>query len=243
MRPHKIGLSAAWAAKWGLRRMGLEIRRAGPGRFPDLADFLAARQVAVVLDIGANRGQFGTALRKRGYRGQIVSFEPIEAVYREIEAVAARDGNWKTHHLALGAAPGRAVLNVSRDSEFSSMLDQSPAALRYHTETVVIGREQVSVACLDDIYAMPASGAVFLKVDTQGYERFVLDGAREVLRQVVGVQMELPIVHLYENSWSLTEALTYMDDAGFALAQVLPISWLKEDRVSAVEIDAVFRRK
>ncbi len=84
---------------------------------------------------------------------------------------------------------------------------------------------------------------MFLKIDTQGYERPILDGAREVLSQVVGVQLELPLVHLYENTWSLGDALVYMGDAGFVLAQLTPVNCLREGPVSAIEINGVFRRR
>jgi FkbM family methyltransferase len=226
-----------------LRRFGLDIHRVGPGRSPDLADFLAARQVDVVLDVGANLGQFGLELRDRGYRGQIVSFEPIASVFRELKAVAERDGNWHAHHLALGAAAGRALLNVSYTSLFSSFLEQAPAAQRFDPSAAVARQEEVAVACLDDVFAPFRRRNVFLKIDTQGYERLILEGARDALSQVVGVQLELPLVHLYKETWSLTDALVYMGDAGFVLAQLTLVNWLREDPASAIEIDGVFRRR
>jgi FkbM family methyltransferase len=225
-----------------LRWFGLDVRRVGP-QSPDLADFLAARQVDVVLDVGANVGQFGQGLRGRGYRGEIVSFEPIESVFRELKTVAERDGNWQAHHLALGAATGRALLNVSRASVFSSILDQSPAAQRFDAEAAVARQEEVAVACLDELFTPFRNRTVFLKIDTQGYERPILEGAREALSQVVGVQLELPLVHLYKETWTLADALVYLDAAGFVLAQLTPVNCLKEDPVSAVEVDGVFRRR
>jgi FkbM family methyltransferase len=226
-----------------LRRFGLDVRRAGAGRSPDLADFLDSRQVDVVLDVGANRGQFGRELRDRGYRGEIVSFEPIESVFRNLKAVAERDGIWQAHHLALGATPGRALLNVSRDSVFSSVLDQLPAAQRFSAAATVARQEEVAVVRLDNLFASFRCRTVFLKIDTQRYERPILGGAREVLSQVVGVQLEPPLVHLYKKTLSLSDALVYMGDAGFVLAQLTPVNCLREDPVSAIEINGVFRRR
>src|SRR5579863_5225118 len=158
----------------GMRQVGFDVRRAGPGRFPDLADFLAARQVDLVLDVGANIGQFGKALRSRGYRGEMISFEPVNAVYRQLKATADRDGNWQTHNMALGAAAGRAALNVSRSTVFSSILDQSPDTSRMEPDSAVIRQEEVTVARLDDLVEPSGDRIVFLKIDTQGYERLVL---------------------------------------------------------------------
>jgi FkbM family methyltransferase len=229
--------------KRSLRRFGLDIRRIGPGRYPELTDFLESRHVDVVLDVGANLGWFGQALRERGYRGKIVSFEPIGAVFRELKALAERDGNWQAHRLALGATAGRALINVSRKSDYSSILDQSQAAQRLEPTAVVARQEEITVARLDDLFAPFRDRSVFLKIDTQGYERPVLEGAREALTQIVGVQLELPLVHLYKDTWSLADASSYMRHVGFVLAQLTPVNWLREDPVSAVEIDGVFRRR
>jgi FkbM family methyltransferase len=229
--------------KQSLRRFGLEIRRIGPGRFPELTDFLVARQVDVVLDVGANVGWFGQRLRERGYREKIVSFEPIEEVFRELKVLAERDGNWEAHRLALGTTAGRALINVSRKSDYSSILDQSLAAQHLEPAADVVRQEEITVARLDDLFAPFRDRTVFLKIDTQGYERLVLDGAREALTQIVGVQLELPLVHLYKHTWSLADALVYMGEIGFVLAQLDPFKWLSEDPVSAVEIDGVFRRR
>lgn len=226
--------------KRGLRRLNLDIRR---GRHVNSADFLAMRQVDVVLDVGADRGQFGRELPTNGYRGAIISFEPIGSVFRDLSATAKRDGNWQAHHLALGAAAGRALLNVSRASVYSSILCQSPAAQRFDAAAVVARQEEVTVARLDDLFAPFRSQTVFPKIDTQEYERSILEGVREALSQVVGVQLELPLVHLYKDTWSLADALVYLGDAGFVLAQLNPVSYLMEDPVSAVEIDGVFRRR
>jgi FkbM family methyltransferase len=226
-----------------LRWFGLDIHRVGSSRSSDLADFLASRQVDVVLDVGANHGQFGQGLRDRGYRGKIVSFEPVESVFQELKAVAERDSNWQAHHLALGAAAGRTWINVSHKSEFSSILDQAPEAQRLHAAAAVARQEEITVARLDDLFTPFRNHTVFLKIDTQGYERPILEGAREALSRVVGVQLELPLVHLYKGTWSLTDALLYMDATGFVLAQLTSVNCLSEDPVSTVEIDGVFRRR
>ena len=171
-----------------------------------------------------------------------MSFEPIESVFRDLQKLAQRDGNWQARKLALGSASGTAVINVSRSTDFSSLLEQTPSALNFDSNALVIRREEISVARLDDLFEPFHNRTVFLKIDTQGYERQVLDGSSEALKQIVGVQMELPIVHLYEDTWSLDDSLSYMRDRGFVLAQVTPVNWLSNDRVSLVEIDAVFRR-
>jgi Methyltransferase FkbM domain len=101
----------------------------------------------------------------------------------------------------------------------------------------------VEVQRLDDIFSRFKGRRVFLKIDTQGFEREVLEGAQESLKEIVGVQAELPIVHLYRGVWSLPEALAYMSKRGFVLGQVRPTNFDSEERVTLLELDCIFRRE
>jgi hypothetical protein len=115
--------------KSALKRFGLEIRRTGFDR--DLMDFIAHRQIDTVIDVGANIGQFGQELRAKGYRGKIVSFEPIASVYQALTATTTTDAKWESHNCALGVETGEATINVSQASVFSSILPSTQAATRF----------------------------------------------------------------------------------------------------------------
>jgi len=97
---------------------------------------------------------------------------------------------------------------------------------------------------LDDVVAeLPPSKAAYLKIDTQGYERQVLLGASKRLSDFVGVQMELPIIHLYEGTWRLHEAVAFMSERSFEISNILPVNYDTCDTVSLVEVDCIFYRK
>jgi hypothetical protein len=109
-------------ARRATRLAGFElVRHPSRGAAP-LADFLERFQIDTVLDVGANVGQYGSALRAGGYSGRIVSFEPNPEAFRLLAARAARDGSWEAVCVGLGAEDGAAELNVSGFSVFSSML-------------------------------------------------------------------------------------------------------------------------
>lgn len=225
-----------------LNRYGIDIRRTGPRGTPGLPEFLAERRIETVLDVGANIGQFGTILRKQGYRGRIISFEPIRAVFETLKAVADRDGNWEAHNYAFGSASAVKNIQISENTEFSSLLDQTPAAQEFDPRAQVIRQEPVEVKRLDDEFASLRADRVFLKIDAQGYEWEILEGAPATLKLILGIQVELPLTHLYKGVWSLTEALEYLLQRGFILAQVRPVNYDNKDWVSMVEIDCMFRR-
>lgn len=222
----------------GLRQFGLELRRTGFDR--NLMDFVTNRSIDTVLDIGANVGQFGDSLRAKGYRGKIISFEPISAVFAVLAAKAMADGNWDVNNFALGAKTEHTTINVAASSVFSSILPTSNAAVIFNDTASISNTEEIEVRRLDDVFPM-LSGQVLLKIDTQGYEKQVLEGGRRILPMLKGVLMELPIIHLYEGTWQFHEAVEFMARADLVPAQIHPVNYHSVDDVSLVEVDCLFR--
>lgn len=224
------------------KRLG--ILHVGRRRTRDLTDFIEHRQIDTVIDVGANVGQFGESLRAEGYRGRIVSFEPTRAAFEELARKAAADGNWQAHHCGLGAASGMATLHASHLSVFNSFLELSTVAELHDNRMAVDHTEEVPIYTLDEV-AEPLlrEGArnLLLKIDTQGYERQVLEGGRQTVARAAGVLMELPVIHTYKGDWHLHEALQYMFEAGFIPAQIQAVGYHGADNASAVDFDCLFR--
>jgi len=221
-----------------IRAFGFELRRLEPGR--DLISFISSQSISVVLDVGANTGQFATDLRNSGYDGKIVSFEPISDVFAQLAKNAEGDQNWRVVNAALGKRPGTALINVSEETVYSSILQQTDYAIESHPGARPTRQETIRLLPLDEAFDDPGE-RVLLKIDTQGYERDVLDGAPNTLRSVAAVWLELPIVHLYRGVWGLEEAVSYMSERGFVLSQIKPVNSRWEDPV--LEVDCLFRRQ
>ena len=206
---------------------------------PDLFDFIRDRGINVVIDVGANIGQFGKFLRDNDYRGRIISFEPIESEFRTLSKRAEADGNWEAHHCGLGAASGEALINVSELSVFSSILTPNSVAIQFDERAAVKRTETIRLSTLDEV-AVGLSDKILLKVDTQGYEKQVIEGGRQLITRLQGIWMELPINHLYEDTWRFHEAVRFMEQAGFVPAQFHPVSYDSKDRMSMIEVDCLF---
>jgi FkbM family methyltransferase len=212
----------------------------GKRRVRDLMDFIDDRAITLIIDVGANVGEFGERLRSAGYRGKIVSFEPGEAGFKQLSQKASADKNWEVHRCALGAGSGTGTLHVSKLSVFNSLLSTNSAGRLHDERTAVDHTEEVAVRTLDEI-GIPLSGNVLLKVDTQGYEKQVLEGARQSMAHMAGILLELPVIRTYEGSWEFHDGLKYMADAGFVPAQIQSVGFHGVDNVSAVEFDCLFR--
>lgn len=202
-----------------------------------LMDFLVARRADLVVDVGANEGQFGASLRKAGYSGRILSFEPLVGPFARLAAAARLEPPWEVENIGLGEVDGETDMNVSETSVYSSLRTLAETSARFPgAETV--GQEKIRLRPLDQALAGRDLGRPFLKLDTQGFEREVLLGARETLARFLGVVMELPIGHLYQGVWNIEEAIGFMRSRGFVLSNFIPVGF---EGIDVFEVDCVFR--
>jgi FkbM family methyltransferase len=206
-----------------VRRAGVDVVRY-PGRNPAHARARLLRHLGVdlVFDVGANCGQYGDELRDHGYGGRLVSFEPLSEPFERLRRRADRDGRWEAVRVALGESEGTSLVNVAGNSYSSSLLPMLPAHVAADSTSAYIGQEAAAVVTLDSVFDRYAAGSAcpFLKIDAQGYERQVLAGSEAVLPRLVGVQVELSLVALYEGAMSFEDGLDLMRDAGLTLVRL-----------------------
>jgi FkbM family methyltransferase len=219
-------MSLLHTARTAVQRFGLDVTRF-PAGMPEfrIARLLTHHRVDTVLDVGANTGQYGAALRACGYTGRIASFEPIAELHGELLRRTAHDPAWTAWNCALGDTPGTAIINVAGNAGASSsllpMLDQHVEAA---PEAAYVRTEQIEVNRLDALWPRLTAGGerVFLKLDVQGFERRVLAGAGDRVAECVGLQLEVSLVPLYEGGMLYAEAMDWATEHGFTLMQILP---------------------
>jgi FkbM family methyltransferase len=224
------------AANDMLRRYGWQIQQ----RQVDLLDFIKAKNVTTVLDVGANQGQYATGLRVRGYRNRIVSFEPDLNAFQQLEAMSRSDPLWFARNLAIGARDGDATFNMSHYNEFNSFLSPSAILKKYDRRATVEKQQKVAIARIDSLFKEFEAERVFLKSDTQGYEKNVVLGAADSLPRILGVQLEVGFFELYEGQPSFTDILDLMKSYRFSLALIWPNHYYDADPVRLMEVDCVF---
>jgi len=209
-----------------------------------LARILADCRVDLVLDVGANIGQSHDELRAAGYLGRMVSFEPVPSAHATLLGKAAHDSNWEiAPRMAIGATPGEAVINVSQASDMSSLREATPDLLRALPKTAVTERLATQVASLDAIWDQYCGDArVFLKIDTQGYERQVLDGVQDHLDQIVGMKLELSLFPQYAGEEDYLGFLNDLHAWGFEPLMIWD-KYFSTQLGRQLQIDVVFVRR
>lgn len=232
--------------KQQLRRIGLEVNR-----FNAAGSFTARRQrmlahadVDLVLDAGASDGGFAMELRATGYNGRILSFEPLEEPFRSLQSKAKRDNAWDVFQYALGNQPGMISMNIAKDDKCSSLLNPLERQTQVYSGAQTASETIVEMKRLRDLYGIEfRSGKhTFLKIDTQGYEGHVIDGAGEVLDEMVGIQAELSLVPLFEGGESYSRLFTELERRKFQPVMLEPV-FIDPKTEQTLQIDAVFFRE
>lgn len=224
-------------------RLGWHVERyPGAETLPGhLKRLFALYEVDCVLDVGANRGQFASTLRRSGYGGRIISFEPVPEAFDELLAYAESDERWQVRRLALGDRAGTFPLNVTASTSVSSFLVPTAQYAAGYVGGRIQRIEEVEVARLDAIFDELCTGSgVFLKTDTQGYDLRVVEGAAGCLDRIVGVQIEMSVIPIYEGATGYVDALRFMQQHGFTATGIFPI--VRDDRLRVYEFDGIFVR-
>src|ERR1700690_934884 len=235
-----------WFIRGCLWRMGWDLRRFDPNHseWAQLVQQLAFHEVDVVLDVGANIGQFARKLRDSGFRGKIVSFEATSAAYGKLLAEAKADKNWTiAPRAAIGDRDGSTTIHVSGNSVASSVLPMLPSHANADPESRYVASEEVILYKLDTISRqfVRNSDRVFVKLDVQGFEYQVLQGATELLTPIVGLQLEHSLVPLYDGEHLFHPMLHELEERGFELWSLVP-GFVDRSTGRLLQVDGVFFR-
>ena len=209
-----------------------------------LKSVFATLQINCVIDVGANVGDYGRTLRQFGYRGRIVSIEPVSAAFARLQETAAGDRDWITFKLACGNREEERPINLFGLDVLNSLLAPSEH-FRMIDPDGVQTTEMVTVRRLDSIFDDALRSIdeprVFLKTDAQGFDLEVLKGAGDRIKEVIGLQSEIAVQPLYEGVPDYLQFLSYCRELGFEPTGFFPIfhSPLTQQMV---ELDAVLIR-
>ena len=201
--------------------------------------------VDLVFDVGANVGQFAAELRAVGFTGEIVSFEPLSSAHESLSARADGDPKWRVHdRAAIGDFDGEVEINVSGNSVSSSVLPMTEAHSEASADSAYVAKEMVRINRIDTIAAeyLSEAGPFFVKIDTQGFESQVLDGARETLKEAQGVLCELSLVHLYQGQLLWLDMIKRLESEGFTLWSIQK-GFTDPRNGRTLQINAIFFRQ
>ncbi len=236
--------------KHGLRkvlwRLGYDIIKFAPESQPIARkiEIFRSYHVDMVLDIGANSGQFAKEVRNDiGYKGLIYSFEPLSVIFDQLKNNAKNDLYWKVFNCAMGDVNHKTNINISSNSYSSSLLDILPSHLKSEPNSHYVGTEVVEIKTLDSVFneLCGSSKNIYMKIDTQGFESKVLKGAVKSLDKIDTVQIEMSLVPLYKEEILAYELIAWMGNKGYTLIAI-ENGFSDPDTGQLLQIDGIFHR-
>jgi len=190
-------------------------------------ELINRHNIDLVIDVGANMGQFAIELRNSGYSGQIISFEPLIECYKHLKSIA--DDMWHIENYALGNSNTTETINVSNKTVFSSILDTNEFGRSNFSDSIkVIDTQTITIKKLDDVIPELINEfdqkKIFLKLDTQGYDNHVILGGKNILTHTHLLQTEVSCKSIYENTPPFYETLKQLSTSGFNITGIFPLS-------------------
>ena len=230
------------------RKFGIELRKFNPtsSDLARLGTLLVYHKIDLVLDVGANTGQYAKSLREAGYSGRIISFEPLSSVYDKLKLASKKDSLWEVaQRAAIGDKDGDISINIANNTQSSSVLPMLESHLQAAPESEYVDSETVKLYRLDTIatqYIDDRYESIYLKIDVQGYELQVLEGSTLLLPRIKGIQLELSLVPLYEGEPVFRDMLDKLDQLEYELHAVIP-GFTDTNSGRLLQLDGIFFRK
>lgn len=191
--------------------------------FMSIVRNLEDSNVSNVIDVGANVGQFGLDIRRHGFKGQIVSYEPVNETFGLLTQTTRRHQPWKAIQLGLGAAESERTINISgNDGLSSSLLEMGSLHLENFPDSATVSRQNISISTIDNQLVVLGlrPQEIMLKLDVQGFEAEVLKGASQSISKIPLCYLEVSITPLYEGEVLLLPILIELSKYGHEVIDV-----------------------
>ncbi len=203
-----------------------------------LFDYLS---IDLVLDVGANIGQYASELRASGYKEKIYSFEPVSTSYNYLRKIAKKDDKWEVFPFALGDCNEHTQMFVTENLVSSSLYEPSEKLEAIESRTKVIEKENIEVKTLDSIFdSMKMDDkSIFLKMDVQGFESNVISGAKQHLSHIKAIQLEMPLEKTYNGGGDFYELDTLLRQNEFKLISI-DSGYYNPENGFNIEVDGIY---
>lgn len=203
--------------------------------------------VGIVYDVGANQGQYAQMLRKEvGYKGVIVSVEPIPEMVAILNKKSKADPKWHIEPIVVADVAGDRKFNIMQDRQCSSLSDPTLSETTvYREQTNIVESISVRGVTLESLVSKwrkvyGEARNSFLKLDTQGYDLQILNAANSVRHSFVAFQSEISVKRLYESSCRIERVLEAYRSYGFDISALVPNN--SGNFPDLIEIDCIMIR-
>jgi FkbM family methyltransferase len=190
-----------------------------------------------IWDVGANQGQFAFMANKVWPNLRIYSFEPDPDSYKKLEQ------NFNRFSIS-GKTFGFALNDKTEIKQFMRYANNVNNSLLTNVSSSETEIDKIKVECttLDTLSEMlPDFKSAFLKLDVQGFELTVLNGAKKFLKKCKYVQIEVSFSPNYVGGAHAGEVMLAMRDFGFECIEILDLLRDTKGSHKMIEADLLFK--
>jgi FkbM family methyltransferase len=195
--------------------------------------------VDLVIDGGANRGQWASEVRAKFNDLPVISIEPVNAAFQVLTRSTQSHKNWTALNVALGKESSTALMNVASNGEQSSSL-LKPSSHLVHYPTVGFHDTQTTNVITLDSIDIPIESKIYLKLDLQGNELAALQGATATLEKVLAIEIEMTTIQMYEGQGTFLEVANFLANHGFSLFSFADS--FRDPSGQSIYVDVIFAR-
>jgi len=196
-----------------------------------------------ILDIGANRGMFTKCLNYVFPNAAIYAFEPLKDCFEELYALKKVVNKLECYNVALAEKSFETFIHRSSYDYSSSLLEMNELHKQAFPYTAGEQLEKIKVQTLDTVLnGINISRPLLMKIDVQGYEKFVLAGATETLKQTDYILCEMSLRSLYKGQALFDDIYQRITSNGFNFSGQMGES-LHPNTKEVLQIDGLFVRR
>jgi FkbM family methyltransferase len=201
----------------------------------------------VIYDVGANNGDFALAFQAAYPEARLYLFEPLERHLDHLRQLKETGAfNWTIYPNALGSRSEELEIEVPDGFEdASSLLGFSEEYLLQNPHSAKTRREICKVRSLDELMSenQPATSIDLLKIDVEGFEFAVLEGANNTLRRVANIVVEVSLLRHSEGDYCpVARMVSTLEKSGLRLFRMQPTVTVPGLGKKPLEYDLYFTR-
>ncbi len=183
--------------------------------YPQYA-WLEKYNINTVIDIGAYHGDVSKVMSYLFPNAAIYAFEPNPEQYQKMKRSCRRFNNFTPVNSALSNKIGTVYFYVSPYAPASSLLSPSTLYKQKDKRVTRLTKITIKTTTLDTFFSdKKLKKPIFIKMDTQGSEKLIIEGGKKILEQASIVHIETSFTKLYKNQCLFKDIYEILTGLGY----------------------------